>query len=115
MISISITREESELKFSESAENLVNKIRAFYNDPGTYFVTKINGQDVKIKVNKAAIVKKENTKPGNIYQYDKNAFIIETSSNMISILSLQLPGKKMLDFKSFFNGNQKLFEKNTNI
>ena len=92
-----IKPEESELKFSESAENLVNKIRAFYDDPGTYFVTKINGQDVKIKVNKAAIVKKENTKPGNIYQYDKNAFIIETSSNMISILSLQLPGKKMLD------------------
>lgn len=110
-----IKPEESELKFSESAENLVNKIRAFYNDPGTYFVTKINGQDTKIKVNKAEVIKKESTKPGNIFEYDKNGFIIETSSNMISILSLQLPGKKMLDFKSFFNGNQKLFEKNTNI
>lgn len=102
-----IKLEDSELIFNADSSSIINKIRAFYPDPGTFF----SHSDVKYKVKKATLVEnKSNTTPGKIVKYDKNAFYIETGDGVISILELQKPGKKMMDYKSFFNGNQNLFK-----
>ena len=92
-----------------AAEAIVNKIRAFYPDPGTYFV--FNGE--KIKLGKAKVIETNHQKnSATILTYNKNEFIIACKENALSIELLQKPGKKMMDYKSFFNGNQKLFKEN---
>ena len=45
----------------------------------------------------------------------KNDFIIACKHNALSIKLLQKPGKKLMDYKSFFNGNQNLFKVNETI
>ena len=107
-----IKPEESLLNFYETSENIVNKIRAFYPDPGTYFVYK----NEKYRVSKAKAVRIESDKEcGTVLEYDKKNFLIKTKNGAISIECLQKPGKKMMDFKSFFNGNQNLFILNDKI
>ena len=104
-----IKPEDSFTDFNDSAETIVNKIRAFYPDPGTYFV--FNGE--KIKLGKAKVIETNHQKnSATILTYNKNEFIIACKENALSIELLQKPGKKMMDYKSFFNGNQKLFKEN---
>ena len=107
-----IKSEESLIDFDGDANSINNKIRAFYPDPGTYFV--FNNE--KIKVAKAEVVSLSSDKvPGTVIKYDKNDLIIACKRNALSIKLLQKPGKKMMDYKSFFNGNQNLFKVNETI
>lgn len=50
-----------------------------------------------------------------ILQYDKNGFIINTLDKSISIEEIQKPGKNIMKFKDFYNGNQTFFNKNETI
>ncbi len=107
-----IKAEQSLIDFNDDACSINNKIRALNPDPGTYFV--FNNE--KIKVAKAEVVKLSSDMfPGTIIKYDKNDFIIACKHNALSIKLLQKPGKKMMDYKSFFNGNQNLFKVNETI
>lgn len=103
-----IKSEDSQITFRENTDEIVNKVRAFYPDPGTFFVY----QNVKYKLGKVKKVKNiHNSTPGLIQNYAKNGFFIETADGVVSIEQIQKPGKNMMDFKSFFNGNQNLFKK----
>ena len=107
-----IKAEQSLIDFNDDACSINNKIRALNPDPGTYFVF----NNVKIKVAKAEVVKLSSDMfPGTIIKYDKNDFIIACKHNALSIKLLQKPGKKLMDYKSFFNGNQNLFKVNETI
>ena len=107
-----IKSEESIIDFNEDSFLINNKIRAFYPDPGTYFV--FNNE--KIKVAKAKVIHLDHKKePGVVIKYDKKEFIVACSKNALSIEILQKPGKKMMSHKDFYNGDQKLFCENEKI
>ena len=98
--------EDQIINFNQKSVDVINKIRALTSEPGAYFVYK----NEKIKVQKAIVVdSKENAIPGKISKYDKSAFYIETQDGTLSILTLQKPGKKVMNFKDFFNGNRDFF------
>lgn len=98
--------EDQIINFNQKSVDVINKIRALTSEPGAYFVYK----NEKIKVQKAILVdSKENAIPGKISKYDKSAFYIETQDGTLSILTLQKPGKKVMNFKDFFNGNRDFF------
>ena len=98
--------EDQIINFNQKSVDVINKIRALTSEPGAYFVYK----NEKIKVQKAILVdSKENAIPGKISKYDKSAFYIETQDGTLSILTLQKPGKKVMNFKDFFNGNRYFF------
>lgn len=101
-----IKPEDQIIDFNQKSIDIINKIRALTTDPGAYFVFK----NEKIKVQKAKFIEhKDNTIPGKVFSYDKNAFLVETIDGIISILTLQKPGKKAMNFKDFFNGNRDYF------
>ena len=107
---VSITKkikpEDQLINFNEKSVDIINKIRALTSEPGAYFLYK----NEKIKIQKAVLVDlKDNSSPGRISNYDKNAFYVETLDGVLSILKLQKPGKKAMEFKSFFNGNREFF------
>lgn len=101
-----ITADLEKINFNNEANHIKNIVRALSDTPGTYFVYKND----KYKVFKVKDSKDNKPhQPGRIQKYDKNGFEIETSDGYISILSIQKPGKKMMNFKDFYNGNQNLF------
>lgn len=103
-----IKAEDEILDFSLTAFEIHNKIRALSTKPGAYFI--YNNEKFKIFTSK--IVEKSEGKSGEIIEFDKNGFIIKCSDLAISITQLQRQGKKVMDFKAFYNGNSKLFTVN---
>lgn len=100
-----ILKEDEVIDFNNDSLSIIGKIRALSLEPGAYF--KKNNENIKIF---KAILDDKKGNPGEILQYDKNSFVIATKNGSIKILELQKPGKKILSFKDFFNGNQHLFE-----
>ncbi|MBQ9266538.1 MAG: methionyl-tRNA formyltransferase [Bacilli bacterium] len=103
-----INEEDQQIFFTDSAKNIVNKIRALTIEPGAYFVYK----NEKIKVFEAEIINAENAVPGKVKMYDKNGLFIETKDGIVSIKCLQKPGKKPVSIKDFYNGNREYFKVN---
>ena len=99
-----IKKEETVINFNDSADNIVNKIRAFYPFPGTSCI--INGNSYKI--HKAVLYSKEDTDglPGTVKEFSKNGIFIRVSDGVIRITELQPAGKKKMSAADFYNGNK---------
>lgn len=97
-----ITKDMGKIDFSQSKEEIINKIRAFSEFPKAYF--SYNGENVKIL--KASPVDIENPKASFVYKANKNdKIIIGCINGGIKIEKIQFPGKKVMDTKSFLLGN----------
>lgn len=97
-----ITKDMGRIDFSQSKEEIINKIRAFSEFPKAYF--SYNGENVKIL--KASPVDIENPKASFVYKANKNdKIIIGCKNGGIRIDTIQFPGKKAMDTKSFLLGN----------
>lgn len=97
-----IQKEDALLDFNESAENLVNKVRAYVENPTAYFYL---GDD-RIKVYKAKVEAGDlpNVGIGDVVTVNKKMFLIKTGKDTLSILKCQASGGKVLDVKDFLNG-----------
>jgi methionyl-tRNA formyltransferase len=118
--SYKITKDDLRIDWDSSAENIVNRIRAFSSSPGAYFLWK----GLRIKVLKAAVI---NDSPVNIYpdnfkidksgtnKNKKNGLVIAAnkktgilvrcnSNEMVKIELLQPEGKKVMSSVDFING-----------
>lgn len=97
-----IQKEDALLNFNESAETLVNKVRAYVENPTAYFFL---GED-RIKVYKAEVEAGDlpNVDIGDVVTVNKKMFLIKTAKDTFSILKCQASGGKVLDVKDFLNG-----------
>lgn len=106
-ISPNIAPEEEKINFNIDARKVFNLIRGLSDEPGAY--CEYNGQ--RIKIYKASIEKKDSdASPGTIINI-KKSLIVKCKTDAISILELQIPGKKRMNVKDFLNG-QKLLNLN---
>ena len=97
-----IKKEDGLLDFNETAESLVNKVRAYVEFPVAFF----NIGDERIKVYKAEAVEGfENLEVGEIFT-SKKEFIIKAKDKGFKILKCQVAGGKVLDVKDFLNGHK---------
>lgn len=102
-----ILPEDEHLSLKGNCSSLLNWIRGLSNIPGGYLML---GEE-KMKIF-AAKMYSENTNHtlGEITKADK-ALVFQAKDGEIEILSLQLPGKKVMEAKSFLNGNKNLLGK----
>ena len=106
-ISPNILPQEEKIDFNKDARIVFNLIRGLSDEPGAY--CEFNGQ--RIKIYKALIEKNDsNVAPGTIINI-KKCLIIKCKTDAISVLELQVPGKKRMNVKDFLNG-QKLLNLN---
>ncbi len=99
-----IKKEDGRLNFTSPSCVCLGQVRALSHNPGCYF--EIDGQ--RVKVLKAQIA------PDNMLYFpkqiirDKKHFLIECDRSAIEILSLISPNGKIMDGKSFLNGQRNL-------
>lgn len=106
-ISPNIAPEEEKINFNIDARKVFNLIRGLSDEPGAY--CEYNGQ--RIKIYKASIEKNDSdASPGTIINI-KKSLIVKCKTDAISILEVQIPGKKRMNVKDFLNG-QKLLNLN---
>ncbi len=99
-----IKKEDGKIDWSESAEKIDAKIRAFNPWPGAYSI--LDGKILKILEGEA--IKEmdkslENLPLGTIFKAN-NDILIKCGSGALKIKNLQLEGKKPMNIKTFLNG-----------
>ena len=94
-----LKREDGQIDWSESADAIERKIRAFNPWPGAFM--KIDDQNLKVF---SASVVPLNGKPGQILRSDKD-LIIATSDGAVSLDEVQLEGKRRMSAAEFLRGH----------
>jgi len=103
-----ITKEDGKIDWSESAEVIEAKIRAYYPEPGCWCIE--NGLPLRILEAKHFTDNKEipslqESKPGTVLDFSKpDGILIKTGDGILAVRKLQRQGKNAMDYKSFMNG-----------
>lgn len=93
----------AEIDWSQDAETIHNQIRAFSPRPGAWTQVEINGEIKRIKILKSEVV--EGTgKPGTLILFSNKKWIVACGNNALSLIEVQLEGKKKLSFSNFISG-----------
>ncbi|MCB1115590.1 MAG: methionyl-tRNA formyltransferase [Chlamydiia bacterium] len=93
----------AEIDWAEPAEKIHCQIRAFSPKPGAWTEVKIGAQVKRLKIFKAEIVDRSGT-PRDALSFTKNEWIIACGDQALSLLEVQLEGKKRLPIKEFALG-----------
>ena len=104
----SIKPEEEKLDLNKSKEQLFGLIRALSDAPGAYLYL----DELKFKIYQSEIISNEMIgEVGEIVKADKKGLYLQTKNGLLSLLSVQLEGKKRMDYMSFINGQPHLLGK----
>ncbi len=99
-----IQKKDMRINWNETAERIRNKVRAFSPYPGAfcYFHDRI------LKIFDCLVIDDKTTgNPGEVLLADeKKGLYVQTGKGIISVLSLQLQGKKRLGWSEFLRGTK---------
>lgn len=109
-----IELEDCQIFWQETAENIHNLVRGVNPEPGAWCFVKVKGEPKRLKIYKTKIETTLSGSPGSILPRQKNELIVACGSDAVSLLEVQLEGKKRmaasdllrglsLDQLSFFN------------
>lgn len=96
-----ITKEMTKINWSWSAQKIHNWVRGLSPFPG--MVTKYKKKNLRIL--RTELYPGLATNIGKIYLINKKELIISTGDGLLSLLEVQLEGKKRMDIQNFLNGN----------
>ena len=103
-----VTKNEAQIDWHQSAEQISRAIRAFNPRPIAYtnaMAKQFNNRVLRII--EAEIVNRQTTNsPGEVIKYDKDVCYVATSSGVINLKKVQLSGKKEVSIKDFNNAYQ---------
>ena len=95
-----ITKEDAALDFTQSAERVSARLRAFSPWPGAYF----DHAQFRIKVGRVEVLPTlSGAQPGTVLDCDAGV-LVATGQGSLRLLELQRPGGKMLPAKEFLLG-----------
>ncbi len=96
-----IKKEDGLINFkNETASEIINKIRAFYEWPTAYFFHK----GKQFKVFNAELVKLEENQPTKVIEATKKKLVIGCKEHAISIKTIQPQSKKAMNIQAFLAG-----------
>jgi methionyl-tRNA formyltransferase len=96
-----LKREDGKIDWSDPADGIERKIRAFDPWPGAFMAIKTNGTQ-KLKIFSATIVDLQG-KPGEILS-SQNAFVVAAGKDALSLCEVQLEGKRRMSAGEFLRG-----------
>lgn len=96
-----ILKEELQINWKMSAEEIHNKIRAFSPKPGAFCMW----ENKRLKLLESSVVSPtQNEALGTIVKISKESFDVSTGDGIIKILEVQLEGKKPMSVFEFLKG-----------
>lgn len=101
-----LEREDGKIDWSEPAELIERKIRAFNPWPGAFTPLSVkSGISRKLKIFSATIVRKKQGTSGEILRADDHEFVIVAKDGALSLGEVQLEGKKRMNAAEFIRGH----------
>ncbi|MBN2690022.1 MAG: methionyl-tRNA formyltransferase [Gammaproteobacteria bacterium] len=102
-----ITKEDANINWSEDAELIARKVRAFNSWPVAF--SKLGEYLVRIWKAEAKLGRSD-CKPGVIVAQSKDSIDVATGSGILTIFELQLPGKRVTSALDLLNSKADLFK-----
>ncbi|MDX1953609.1 MAG: methionyl-tRNA formyltransferase [Verrucomicrobiota bacterium] len=99
-----IRKEAGRINWSDSAESIGNRIRAFNPWPGTFTTLRSGEKSLILKIWKAT-QSSEAGEPGKILRVGDNGILVGCGKDSLRILELQKEGGKRLSVAQFLAGN----------
>jgi len=103
-----VTKDEAQIDWHQSAEQISRVIRAFNPRPIAY--SNAMAKQFKnrvLRIIEAEIDNRQTTNsPGEVIKYDKDVCYVATSNGVINLKKVQLSGKKEVSIKDFNNAYQ---------
>ena len=103
-----VTKDEAQIDWHQSAEQISRAIRAFNPRPIAY--TNAMAKQFKnrvLRIIEAEVVNRQTTNsPGEVIKYDTDICHVATSNGVINLKKVQLSGKKEVSIKDFNNAYQ---------
>ena len=107
-----LSKEEARLDWTKSATQLWQEVRAFNPWPVSYF--EHQGNTIKVWQTQVSTTS-SNAAPGTIITASKKGIEVATGDGVITLLSMQLPGKKPLSVADILNARGEWFTPNTRL
>ena len=112
-----IQKQDGEINWQKSAEEIYNQWRAYADWPGVYSQLAVNNKQLSIKFIEKCMVETRhwrvstntNIKPGEFFVDNKNLFITCGNNSSLEIIKLQIEGKNIMPANDFINGYLKNF------
>lgn len=89
-----IAKQDAELDWSLTAEDIHRRIRAYNPAPGAFFFASVGDASIRVKVWQATPVAGVTAEPGTFVQYDGDAVIIACGRDALKLDVLQAPGRR---------------------
>lgn len=90
------------IDFSDTAQNIHNKIRGLY--PWPVAVTKLNGKVLKVQESRLSDITTEK-KAGTVISLDGGICVACGDGKVVSLKTIQLEGKKRMNYSDFLRGH----------
>lgn len=103
-----IKKQDGEIDWRRSAQEIERQIRAFHPWPGTFTFWQKDNERLQLKILKAEFLESKNLEkypPGKTIITSDNKLAVWCRKNLLIIKLLQLEGKKPVDSESFLRGN----------
>ena len=101
-----LEKAEAEIDWSQSAADIDRTIRAF--NPWPVAFTYFNGKPLRLFMSKVAPNISTDAPCGTVIHESAEGIQVTTGDGVVSLLRLQLPGKKAIEVKDFLNGRSLL-------
>lgn len=95
-----LKKNDGKIDWTKSATEIFNLMRGTDPWPGTF--AEYNGK--KIKLYAAEKISEMSGKAGTVLQADKKGFIVACGEGALSLIELQMEGKKRMKYNDFLNG-----------
>ena len=99
-----ICKKETKIEWTDTAETIDRKIRAFSPDPGAWFYFLKDRKKIRIKVLESAVINGINQNKTDPYFIKDFNLIVRCKEKYIKIKTLKPEGKKIMNVKDFLNG-----------
>lgn len=100
-----VQKQDAELDWSHSAEELQRQVRAYNPVPGAFFFAPVNGahggDPLRIKCWRAERISCAQAQPGTVLASGHDGVVIACSRDALNLLELQLPGKRRIAAREF--------------
>ena len=108
-----ILKNETKIDWSENAETINKKVRAFYPWPGAWTYLHKKNKKIRIKIVETEVISLSHTLSQEYSKASQKNLIIKCNESFLKIKKLQPEGKKILNYSDFLNGlsNQEFFFK----
>ena len=100
-----LTRDDGKIDWSEPAELIERKTRAFDPWPGAFTaVTDGTGQRRKLKIFRARVLPESAGTPGSVSTHDDSEVLVATGRGALRLEEVQLEGKRRMSAADFLRG-----------